>query len=347
MTHCLQTRAPRYTPGPHYGAFGNEGLGLDLSGSLQGAGGIGGLLAAQLYNPTTSNSTTVLYTYRANGNVSELVDATGTNILAHYEYSPFGEAIVATGPLAEVNAIRFSTKYWDLETGLGYWGMRYYHPDEGRWVRRDPIGEGGGIGLYVFVENRPSNLTDLLGQSWWNPFSWGRKPCCNGKPYNSGDFCCCDKGKVVTSGGSGCDLLAKKEVATGVKSCVEALGLGRDRGGIVQHAWLEIGTTFKPGFRPEGNCLRSGGKIQPIDDATKPDPITGNPKKKLCHEIKLSPCDHNIEEFVDALVGLITQDMATPPVFNFALFNCQSWVERVLGRAEKASKGCGVRSYRY
>lgn len=45
--------------------------------------------------------------------------------------------------------MRFSTKQWDDETGLGYWGYRYYDLDIGRWISRDPLGELGGIALLV------------------------------------------------------------------------------------------------------------------------------------------------------------------------------------------------------
>jgi len=172
--------------------------GLDLSGSLQGAGGIGGLLTAQLNNPTTSNSTTVLYTYCANGNVSELVDTTGTNILAHYEYSPFGEAIVATGPLAEVNAIRFSTRYFDIETGIGKWPYRDYATETGRWLSKDPIGEEGGWNVYGSVGNNPLSRIDPLGWSSCRTCSGtggsGSDPhdcCCGRQKYDSYTHCCC------------------------------------------------------------------------------------------------------------------------------------------------------------
>jgi len=56
--------------------------GLDLSGSRQGAGGIGGLLA--LTDSTGSYS----YFTDGNGNVVDLTDAYG-NSAAHYEYDPF------------------------------------------------------------------------------------------------------------------------------------------------------------------------------------------------------------------------------------------------------------------
>ena len=39
----------------------------------------------------------------------------------------------------------------------------YYHPDEGRWLSRDPIGELGGQNLYGFVRNGPISRYDLFG----------------------------------------------------------------------------------------------------------------------------------------------------------------------------------------
>jgi len=42
-------------------------------------------------------------------------------------------------------------------------GYRYYSPELGRWINRDPIEEWGGLNLYSFVFNRPSFDWDLLG----------------------------------------------------------------------------------------------------------------------------------------------------------------------------------------
>ena len=44
-----------------------------------------------------------------------------------------------------------------------YFGFRYYHPQWGRFVNRDPIEEAGGENLYRFVSNDPVNRWDLLG----------------------------------------------------------------------------------------------------------------------------------------------------------------------------------------
>ncbi|MGE9269547.1 MAG: RHS repeat-associated core domain-containing protein, partial [Verrucomicrobiales bacterium] len=131
--------------------------GQDLSGSMQGAGGVGGLLSV-----TDDSSGDVFYaTYDANGNVSEYLDETGA-IAAHYEYSSFGRVIASTGSPDDFD-FRFSTKYQDNETNLLYYGFRYYDPEMGRWASRDPIGERGGLNLYGFVGNGSVNWVDVLG----------------------------------------------------------------------------------------------------------------------------------------------------------------------------------------
>jgi RHS repeat-associated protein len=50
---------------------------------------------------------------------------------------PFAEVLRSTGPMANVNPFRFSTKYQDEETGLLYYGFRYL--GDGRWLSRDPL----------------------------------------------------------------------------------------------------------------------------------------------------------------------------------------------------------------
>ncbi|NJK92069.1 MAG: RHS repeat-associated core domain-containing protein, partial [Blastochloris sp.] len=136
--------------------------GQDLSGSMQGAGGVRGLLATR----HLSLATTYAYTYDANGNVSEVVDGSGA-VVAHYEYDPFGNTTVSTGSYATENVYRFSTKFTDDESGFLYYGYRFYNPELGRWPNRDPIGEEGGINLYAMVNNNPIKDVDKLGQDRW------------------------------------------------------------------------------------------------------------------------------------------------------------------------------------
>jgi hypothetical protein len=83
--------------------------GTDLSGSQQGAGGVGGVLSTTVYSG--AHAGTYLYTFDGNGNVATLVNAANGSIAAQYEYGPFGEVIRQTGPMAKANPMRFSTKY--------------------------------------------------------------------------------------------------------------------------------------------------------------------------------------------------------------------------------------------
>ena len=136
--------------------------GTDMSGTLSGAGGVGGLLVVRSHAGAASG--TYAPCYDGNGNVTELVNLANGRLSARYEYGAFGETIsVDGGAVAGVNPFRFSTKYLDMETGLYNYGYRYYDAVNGRWLNRDPIAERGGINLYGMVGNDPVNRWDYLG----------------------------------------------------------------------------------------------------------------------------------------------------------------------------------------
>ena len=131
--------------------------GQDLSGTLQGAGGIGGLL---LIN---DSGETYQAGYDGTGNVTSLTKAATGTIAASYEYDPFGITVKTQGEYVANNPYRFSTKYEDSETGLLYYGYRYYQPQTGRWLSRDPLEELGGTNVYAFLDNDAINQIDLFG----------------------------------------------------------------------------------------------------------------------------------------------------------------------------------------
>jgi RHS repeat-associated protein len=132
--------------------------GLDLSGSIQGAGGVGGLLAV---NDAANSSHFCVYD--GNGNIAALAKAADGTVSANYEYGPFDELIRASGPVTKTNPLRFSTKYQDDETDFIYYGFRYYNPSTGRWLSRDPIKEASGPNLYGFLGNNSVTRVDVLG----------------------------------------------------------------------------------------------------------------------------------------------------------------------------------------
>jgi RHS repeat-associated protein len=137
--------------------------GLDLSSSLQGAGGIGGLLAMTLNTaPGPSSSNSMYYHSDGNGNVTMLINPS-QSIVAKYLYDAFGNVLSKSGILADVNLYRFSSKEAHLNSGLVYYLCRYYDPNLQRWLNRDPVEERGGLNLYGFVRNNPITRTDLRG----------------------------------------------------------------------------------------------------------------------------------------------------------------------------------------
>lgn len=137
--------------------------GLDLSGTVQGAGGVGGLLLMTDHRPAPVGGGGYAYAYDGNGNVLGLVSLADGTVAARYDYDPFGRPLGASGPASALNHFRFSTKYADPFTGLAYYGYRFYDPQHGRWLSRDPLGEQGGLNLHGFVGNDPVNGVDALG----------------------------------------------------------------------------------------------------------------------------------------------------------------------------------------
>ncbi len=133
--------------------------GNDISGRAQGAGGIGGLLhiwdwsTAQEYYPV----------YDATHNITALLQGSNSAVVAAYDYDCYGNVVGSYGSYANANPFRSATKYTDQETQLVYYGMRYYNPETGRFINRDPSGEEGGLNLYAFVLNNPANMHDFLG----------------------------------------------------------------------------------------------------------------------------------------------------------------------------------------
>jgi len=141
--------------------------GLDLSGSLHGAGGIGGLLALSDERADAGNPENYYYHADGNGNVTALFNSRNEAV-ARYLYDPYGNLLAKSGPMADFNRYRFSSKEIHAPSGLYYYGFRYYEPNLQRWLNQDPIGERGGINLYRFVRNDPANRIDPLGESDFN-----------------------------------------------------------------------------------------------------------------------------------------------------------------------------------
>ena len=132
--------------------------GIDLSGSMGGAGGIGGILSMSVVSGL--QSTVYYYHYDAQGNVINVTDEDKATA-STYTYSPFGQVLTKTGTFD--SRYQFSTKEYDTPGHLNYYGYRYYSPQLGRWPSRDPMGARGENNLYSSVGNDAIGQIDILG----------------------------------------------------------------------------------------------------------------------------------------------------------------------------------------
>ena len=145
--------------------------GPDFSDAQGGAGGAGSLLGSY------SGASALTYAIPdALGNITGYINSSGT-ISAAVEYSPSGRVLNTYGSHT-TNPFGYSGQYTDWETGLVYYGLRYYNPKHGRFINRDPIEEAGGNNLYAFVGNAPTRGFDTLGlerkrpQTYWDYWLW-------------------------------------------------------------------------------------------------------------------------------------------------------------------------------
>jgi RHS repeat-associated protein len=156
----------------------------------------GGLLARTdsstlVVSPGTAHA---YYHADGNGNITALTSSQQI-IVAKYLYEPFGRTLSQSGPLADVNYYRFSSKEYHVNSGLYYFGRRFYEPQLQRWINRDPLEEKGGGNLYGYVRNNPISLSDDLGMcddAWYDDLAkWAKQRIAEDKAVSmwlAGDF---------------------------------------------------------------------------------------------------------------------------------------------------------------
>ncbi|MFC1480812.1 RHS repeat-associated core domain-containing protein [Candidatus Neomarinimicrobiota bacterium] len=80
-------------------------------------------------------------------------------------YYPFGQDRGATGGLGNPEHFRFTGKAEDAETGLYYFGARYYDAELGRWTQPDPLwAKYPGWSPYNYALNNPLKYVDPDGR---------------------------------------------------------------------------------------------------------------------------------------------------------------------------------------
>ncbi len=137
----------RTTSGAAIGGFQYE---YDAAGRIVSRShpiGVGDRLASygRARSPSAPQYVVGACTYDAWGNVVDEEITTSASVLSNIRY-------------------RFQCREWSVATGLINFRMRWYDPETGRWLSKDPIGLRGGLNLYAFCQNCPSIFRDPSGQ---------------------------------------------------------------------------------------------------------------------------------------------------------------------------------------
>ena len=105
---------------------------------------------------------TVYYFHNDHLGTPRVLTNDSQNVVWKAEYTPFGRAEISSEVVE--NPHRFMGQYYDQETGLNYNYFRYYDPTTGRYITPDPIGLEGGINLWLYAANNPTNWIDPSGE---------------------------------------------------------------------------------------------------------------------------------------------------------------------------------------
>ena len=82
----------------------------------------------------------------------------------HIEYVPFGEVFIEERNNTWNTPYLFNAKEFDEETGMYYYGARYYEPRISLWMSTDPLQEKyENISPYIYCANSPIRYTDPKG----------------------------------------------------------------------------------------------------------------------------------------------------------------------------------------
>ena len=255
------------------------------------------ILAMGVFDETGAYVEDLYYTHDALKNTTALFGIKAGR-RALYEYGPYGSAVKMEGNAAELNPFRFSSEYADDELGLVYYNYRYYNPQNGRWISRDPADEQSGWNLYIFVKNNTCLYSDTLGLS-----EDSETECCkDGVKYS----------KIADDAGRECCEYEIQEIFILVKPCSYWSG-------NVGHAWVKTPNMQRglyPGSWHRGALGVGAGKIQ--DDA----PNEGDADLGNSYAYKACP------ESVSKVEEQIREDEKNVPqysLYNSGARNCCGW----------------------
>jgi RHS repeat-associated protein len=166
--------APISPPGP-MNSMGNNTLAKNLEATITELGFTDSLSwssqSASAPDTNVAHYPRLMYYYHPDylGHIEYITDLDGLPY-QHFYYTAWGETLIeekATRPGMNFDSpYRFNGKELDEETGLYYYGARYYNPTVSVWLGVDPLAKKfPHQTLYVFTDNNPIMLWDPTGMN--------------------------------------------------------------------------------------------------------------------------------------------------------------------------------------
>jgi len=109
------------------------------------------------------NGKTYAPIYDIQGNILKLIDIDNKGVIEVGPFDLFGSDLEDLFQ-EDYSSWVFSSKRFDPETNLVYFGHRYYDPSLKRWISTDPLGAINGINFYSYVLNNPFRYVDPDGR---------------------------------------------------------------------------------------------------------------------------------------------------------------------------------------
>jgi RHS repeat-associated protein len=134
-----------------------------------------------LLSKITPSGQAYYYHYDGLGSTIAITDLSGA-IKNKYAYDTYGKVLNQVEDPQVPNPFKYIGEYGVMDDGNGllYMRARYYDPEVGRFINKDPIGFGGGdLNLYAYAGNNPVNFVDPVGLRCACSQSTGQMTCVN------------------------------------------------------------------------------------------------------------------------------------------------------------------------
>ena len=250
---------------------------------------------------TAGTGGTLVYFHRNQQYSVTAVTTSAGAIAERYAYSAYGQPTILDAAASVLSSSAINNRYtytgreWDATLGLHHFRARWMSSIAGSFLGRDPIGYDDALGMYTFVNNRPTFYTDPTGLK----AKWPDPPSC--------DACCCCP--ISLTGAKSDPIQANRRYGITItvtvqleyRSADKSL-LGGERGSDCWMNWYEW-STAAPWYDPAGvnkwldaRAYKDTAKSEVFDDyLNKPRPTKCPPSKTLTIRMVDKPLAENVD----------------------------------------------------